>query len=119
MIPTDVIAKWKSTWCQLLDMAYHGKNVSAYLFVNNFNYHDLYVWSKNEPEFEKLTFDYYWKQYSQLRGSNGAYLEPNIVPELKEMYIPRILFNTIGINTFIKICIPTCSITYWEDDCAV
>lgn len=100
-------------------MAYYRKGIRTKIFVQPNNYHDLYVWSKSHSDFERLTFDYMWKSYSHLSGSNSKYIEPTEVPEFESLFVPRILFDTLGVNTLFKKVFPNCEIQYWEDDSPV
>lgn len=117
MVTESAIYKWQNTWKQLLDMAYHGKNITSSIFIQDSESEmlDLYVWSKNDPNFEKLTFEYMWKIYSQKRYDSGKYIEPKEVPELTHIYVSGTLFRGVGVSSFMKMCFPNCVISFWED----
>lgn len=119
MIPQETIQRWQSIWKKLLDMAYHQKGIETELFIQNTDYHDLYIWCRNEPDFYKLTFEHAWEKYNYLRDPFGVFIEPTQINGLQRMYIPNLLFDCIGINTFKKTCLSDCEISYWEDDSAV
>jgi hypothetical protein len=115
MIPQETIQKWQGIWKEFLDMAYYRKNIKSEIFIQSHDFWDLYTWCRDEPDFDKLTLDYMWERYSFYRDSNNKRIEPVSVPELQHMYIPNLLFETIGIHTFMKTCFPNCEVTFWED----
>ena len=116
MIPQETIQKWQNVWKKLLDMAYFRKQITSELSIQNNELHDLYTWARNEPEFDRLTFDYMWERYSFYRDSENRLLEPLQVPELQRMYIPNVLFECIGNKTFMATSFPNCELSFWEDN---
>lgn len=114
-VPQDVIKKWQDTWKCLLDMAYHRKNVTHQFWIDNTHYDDLYHWSKNASNFEEIQFITTWRKYD-VKDSSGGYVDPLCSPELKHMYVPRLLFYCVGVGMFLDECFPECELTYWEDD---
>lgn len=110
------IEQWQNTWRHLLDMTYHGTRIVEQLVVEYENYNELFDMRNYDPTFERVTFDYMWKEYSKLKDANGRYLEPRVVSELKNLHVPRILFDSLGVGPFIETCFPNCVVTYWEDE---
>jgi len=53
---------------------------------------------------------------SARRDPDGNYVDPVVVPELKEIYVPRILFTCLGVFTWFRHSFPNCQILFWEDD---
>jgi hypothetical protein len=117
-VPQHVIQKWQAVWRKLLDMAYHGKDVTRQFLTDNTHYDDLYIWSKHARNFEQIQFISTWRKYD-IKDSDGNYIDPIQVPQLEHLYVPRILFDCLGIDTFMSECFPKCVVTYWEDDSPV
>jgi hypothetical protein len=115
-IPQDVINKWQVIWQRICDMAYSRKHISHTVLVEKFNYTEILGYMINASNFEQITLDYIWKQVSSQKNPDGSYIQPLVVTELKEMYVPRILFSTPGVFHWFKHSFPNCSISYWEDD---
>lgn len=114
-VPQNTIQKWQATWSKLLDMAYHRKNVTRDFWVENTHYDDLYIWSKHARNFESIQFETMWRKYD-VRGIDGNYIDPQPVLEVEHIYVPRILFETLGIKTFLHMSFPNARLSYWEDD---
>jgi hypothetical protein len=94
-------------------MAYFRENIVETIVLPPENYDELKRYKSKE-----ITLEHTWKSWSRLRDSNGAYLDAQVVPELKEIYVPRILFETIGVYAWFNHSFPNCSILFWEDDLA-
>jgi hypothetical protein len=92
---------WQETWQKLCDMAYYRKNVVSEFIVDGL--YDELLKLKN---LEELTLDFQWKNYQQLK--------PLIIPELKYIYVPRILFESLGVYAWFKYSFPNCKIEFWE-----
>ena len=110
MIPEDHVKGWQLVWTMILNMTYHGTDI-----LPSFNV-DLPFdkeW-KNESNFEEVTFEYMWKRYSKLKDKNGNILEPKPVNELKNLAIPRFLFDCLGSSVFMTYCFPNCKVTYLD-----
>lgn len=116
MVPQEVIDEWQTIWTQLLDMAYYRKNIITEIYTQkNFpTCIQFYRWSKTDPDFDKLTFNFMWKQYSDQRF-NDSFLEPQPVPELERLVVPAILYECLGVHSFMKQCFPNCEVVFWED----
>ena len=113
---TETIQRWQSFWRQLLSMAYERSNIVESLIAKCTagDYNTLYVWEQYDSKGHLLKFEHMWKTYSQRRDENGHYVQPLVVPELKTLYVPSLLFNCVGVDSFMKTCFPNCVITYWE-----
>ncbi len=111
MIPPVAVSRWQEEWSRILDLAYYKKGLPVYGIRIDLPLDKRW---KNEPNYEEITFEYMWKKYSQLKDENGIYLQPQYVPELKNLYIPYSLFNCLGSSTFLGTCFPNCTIT-WSD----
>lgn len=107
MIPQRDIENWQIMWSIILNMTYHGTDIIPSLEIT---LPCDKLW-KNDPDFEKVTFEYMWKKYSQLKDENGNYLEPKPVPQVKNLYIPFFLFECLGSSVFLATCFPNCIVT--------
>jgi hypothetical protein len=117
-IPEKTIEKWQSVWQHICEMAYHRNNITDQIQIYHNNDYETLMKYKNicPNDFEKLTLDYTWKKVSAVRDSNGEYIDVQVVPELVYIYIPRILFETLGVYAWFKVSFPNCKIIFWEDD---
>ena len=115
-VPQDVITKWQTVWQQLCDMAYYRKNISPMISVDRDNYYDLLRYRVSAENFDQITLYYMWKQTSSVQKLDGTPIEPLVVPELLEIYVPRVLFETLGVYQWFKHSFPMCSILFWEDE---
>lgn len=58
-----------------------------------------------------ITLDYTWKIYSKAFKTKM----PHVIPELKRLHVPRILFEELGIRPWFKYSFPNCVVTFWEE----
>lgn len=116
-ITNQDIEKWQKIWQQLCDMAYFRKNIVNELAVipTNGEYESL-IQNHIKTNYTQITLDFTWKKVSELKDINGEFLEPQVVPELQEIYIPRLLFKSPGVYSWFKHSFPNCVIFFWEDD---
>ena len=96
-------------------MSYHRKNIVDSLSIAMCDYQTLLEYSNFSRNFEEITLEHTWKKTSSTRDSNGSYIETQIVPELTNIYVPKLLFETPGVYNWFKRSFPNCSIEYWED----
>jgi hypothetical protein len=115
-VPQDVIDTWQSVWRQVCDMAYYRKNVTTHIHINERNYPELLEYMKNAKNFDQITLDYTWAQTSSVKNADGTHIEVCVVPELLDICVPRILFETLGVYSWFKHSFPKCVILFWEDD---
>jgi hypothetical protein len=92
-------------------MAYFRENIVESIVIPNKKYNEILRYKCKE-----MTLEYTWKNWSRLRDSDGAYIDVKIVPELKEIYAPRILFETLGVYAWFNHSFPNCTILFWEDE---
>lgn len=116
-ISTENSKKWQSTWRRVCNMAYFRKDIVSELIVipEDGEYEFL---EKLDLEWEHacFTLDYAWKTISKLTDANGEFLQPLVVPELKEIYIPNILFQSPGVYSWFSYSFPNCKVFFWEDE---
>lgn len=110
-VPKLTIEKWQTLWQQIYDMSYYRKNVVEEIITDVSEYDDLYKYQN----FNEITLEYIWKFNSSFKNVDGEYLHPLIVPELKKIYVPRFLFETLGVFEWFKYSFPKCKILFWED----
>jgi hypothetical protein len=111
MVANDDISQWQRTWKALLDMAYYRKDPIPF-FVAPAEFSCQW---KHHPDFEKLTFNYAWREYDKEKDSDGFYIVPQVVPELKQLLVPYDLFYCLGSNTFMSKCFPNCKVLYYYE----
>ena len=115
-VPQETIQKWQAVWQQIFDMAYLRKNITNKVVVPMNDYNTLLKYKEYRcTNFNELTFDYQWQKNSSIRDENNYYPEALVVPELKEIYVPRILFDSMGVFHLFKHSFPNCLILFWED----
>jgi hypothetical protein len=116
-VPQETVEKWQAIWRQVCDMAYYRKNITTMIIVPICDYSTLVGYSRSGcTNFEQITLDYEWQKISSVRGENGDCLDALVVPELTEMYVPRILFETLGVFPWFQHSFPNCTILFWEDE---
>ena len=121
----DTIAGWKQVWDIICKMAYEKTGICdkiitkpGYMRVNG-----VVDNSKNEAIHSRvylkreclndfnITLDIVWKYYSIQNGSKM----PHVIPELKEIHVPRILFETLGVKAWFNHSFPNCRIFFWDE----
>ena len=110
-LPVKVVRKWQKIWHDLCEMSYNkGERVSSILIEFSKEEYDIFVnaYNTNPSEFDKICLERIWKRYDRV--------EPKIVKELNSMYVPRILFETIGAYTWFAYSFPECKLKFWEED---
>lgn len=112
-VPQDIIEEWQAIWQQICDMTYHGKNIVDHVYTTPNDIGDVEKY-KNASNFELITLDHVWSLVSRCKDENGRFLQPRVVPELQEIYVPGILFETMGVYQWFKHSFPNCSILFWE-----
>jgi hypothetical protein len=119
------IYAWQEVWENICKMAYekmepiekiitnpgalivNGKMVSKNSEVGHCHYYA----SKTPVNDYLITLDYTWKIYSKKYGSTM----PGVVPEFKELYVPRPIFDDMGIQKWFSHSFPNCKIFYWSE----
>lgn len=105
----DVISKWQTIWMQVCDMAYERTNIVEELVVKPTTSIEEAFYKHNScKNAEEISLDYTWKKYSQTHS------DALVVPELKRIYVPRTLFECIGVYAWFNYSFPNCEIHFWE-----
>ncbi len=94
---------WKSVWETICKMAYENGPLYEKIIIEP----KVIELSLNEED----TLDYTWKKYSKKHGSKM----PNVIPEFKELYVPRHLFEDLGIYPWFRYSFPNCHIQFWDE----
>lgn len=91
-------------------MAYERRYVTDKLMIHPESLNEHYFYERNKcSNFEEITLDHMWKQYSHGHG------DAMVVPELLRIYVPRSLFECLGVYSWFKYSFPNCVIQFWED----
>ncbi len=97
-------------------MSYHRRSLKEQIVVQPEDYDLIEKYKNTNPtDFDKLTLDYVWKEYSEKRDSNNNFIEPQVVPELRYLFVPRVLFESLGVYTWFRHSFPNCVIMFWEN----
>ena len=94
---------WQSVWQTICKMAYENEPPYERIIIQP----EVIELSINEED----TLDYTWKIYSKKHGTTM----PKVVPEFKELYVPRHLFEDLGIYPWFRHSFPNCEIHFWEE----
>lgn len=119
------VEQWQQVWDTICRMAYERTTpcekittVPGFVHINGEITNDKtekthsYEYSRCQPvNTYFLTLDNMWKQYSRLYGSRM----PDVVPELKELFVPRVLYESLGISNWFRHSFPNCKVTFWEE----
>ena len=93
---------WESVWKCICEMAYENRPPCEKIIMKPGEI-------ENSTK-EEDTLTYTWKIYSKKHGSTM----PGVVPEFKELYIPRHLFQDHGVYPWFRHSFPNCQIHFWE-----
>jgi hypothetical protein len=104
---------WQEIWTQICNMAYYRTNITdrIHIRINENLFSEL-----KKIDYKEYTFDHVWYEISKNKNPDGLHIDALIVPELKEIYVPRVLFECAGVYAFFTYSFPNCIISYWEDD---
>jgi len=116
-IPAEQVTRWQNIWHKVCDMAYHRRNILVSITaIPQEDELSSLVEYYAKYDIEHLKLDFIWKRVSQLRDENNAFLQPLVVPELRQIYVPRLLFESDGVYAWFEHSFPNCVIFFWEDD---
>lgn len=105
----DVISEWKAVWSKLCDMAYKRQGIQEEVCVIPTSSNEVHFYERNTcHNYDELTLDYTWEKYSK------EYRDVYTVPELKRIYVPRSLFECLGVYKWFEVSFPNCKIEFWE-----
>ena len=122
----DTVVLWTIIWERICKMAYENSDICPELITlpggmvieglsnprNDEDEHQIY-YQKRIPENEdQITFDYTWKRFSK---NYGAPYTLFIIPDLRRLHVPRVLFDSLGVSQFFRHSFPNCKITFWGE----
>lgn len=124
MYESHTIESWQYVWDKICKMAYEGQGICESIVTRPGILHidGRVIQDKTEVTHSKeyarqsnmnsyfLTLDNIWKQYSHLHNTKM----PGVVPELKELVVPFVLYNDLGIEPWFRYSFPNCKVTFWE-----
>ena len=106
----DIVEKWQGFWTRLCDMGYRRENLVEELVMNPTSSMEDRFYEKNScKNVDDLTLDHTWKAYSK------QYKDALVVPELKRIYVPRSLFECLGVYAWFQYSFPNCKIEFWGE----
>lgn len=125
MYEQTTIQAWQNVWDRICKMAYEGTDICEKIIttpgimrVNGKVVTDkresahTHEYARREPvNTYFLTLDNVWKQYSSYYGSTM----PKVIPEFKELIVPYVLFNDIGVRCWFEHSFPNCKVYYWDE----
>ena len=121
----QTIEQWQYVWDKVCKMAYEKTDICEKIITRPGFIHLNGEVINNKTELEHsreyeraqplntyfLTLDNIWKQYSTFHGVKM----PEIIPEFKELVVPRALFESIGIDNWFRYSFPNCTVKFWEN----
>lgn len=125
MYQYDTIAGWKRVWDTICQMAYEKTGICDKIITtpgfmridgvednskSESSHSRVYLKRECLNDFS-ICLDIVWKYYSAQYGPKL----PHVIPELKEIHVPRILFETLGIKAWFNHSFPNCRIFFWDE----
>jgi hypothetical protein len=118
----ETLQGWFQIWSQVCRMAYNKENIvesiiaepgivsiDGLVLLNQTEEFHSKVYKKRVPiNDEHITLDYVWSIYSK------KYKYVHIVPEFKELHVPKELFENLGVKQWFNYSFPNCKVTYWK-----
>jgi hypothetical protein len=102
----ETVTQWQSIWAQVCDMAYLRQNITEKIRVEPVSQLSALHYTRSQ-DVDELTLDHMWKTYSK------KYADVQVVPELKELYVPAFLFNSLGVKQWFDYSFPNCEVMFW------
>jgi hypothetical protein len=92
--------KWQELWIQICNMAFYGTNIAETLGWDEEPY------DEND---DLIKFEHVYNVYSKMNW------DVFVVPELKQLKVPKKLFLFLGVRAFFSHSFPNCEFIFWED----
>lgn len=119
------IDAWQCIWDKICKMSYEGTDICerivtrpGVMHINGRVVQDRretthsQEYSRREPLNDYfLSLDNIWKQYSGLYGSADV----KVIPELKQLVVPRALYESLGVQQWFRYSFPNCVVTFWNE----
>jgi len=105
------ISEWQKLWRVVCDLAYN-PNAKQYESVSVYSYNsesqDARLYGSYTVQNQHLIcLDEVWRSYDKSL--------PFVNKTLKRLYVPRVLFNCMGVQNWFKFSFPNCEVTYWPE----
>jgi hypothetical protein len=121
----ETIEGWRVVWQKICTMAYEQKslaekiitrpgkmNIDGRLYeVKSESFHTKIYSSEDIINQYFATLDYTWKEFSKQYGTSM----PHVVPELREIHVPRVLFENMGVRAWFNHSFPNCRVFFWDE----
>lgn len=106
--------EWQALWQTVCEMAYNPSS-HQYDIIHTFSHYsneieDLHMYTINSHRINNhnlLCFEHIWKEYKKKM--------PIINTHLKELYVPRLLIQSVEAQEFIRQTFPNCTIIFWAE----
>lgn len=106
----DTVLAWQKVWNKLFRMAYLGEGIVDTITTLPTRNDDLEFYNKRNPKnYYEITLDYCWKEFCKIHKES-----PQVIPELKEIYVPETLFACPGVWSWFSYSFPNCNIKFWS-----
>jgi hypothetical protein len=117
-IPAEIVQKWQSVWKKICNMAYGDSSNISFVCVplDEHEYREILKYKTEKyVNYDQIMLDHMWQKISSVKDENGNFPEAKVFPDLKEIYVPRVLFETMGVFQWFQHSFPNCTIMFWED----
>jgi hypothetical protein len=108
----DTIKQWQDVWKKLCSLAYNNldrETDKITVFSSVSEAEDDAFYERNSTRIRNhhlLCFDQIWRSYDSMT--------PTVNTTLRYIYVPRVLFDVLGINSFMKEVFPNCEVVFWK-----
>lgn len=120
----ETVDKWRDVWSTICEMCYNGNRIAKSIIVlpgsiqideelslnpseqDHCEIYRMRDWSNDNV----ITLDHTWKKFSKTAGPRNLL----VVPEFKELHVPKSLFDSLGVTQWFRHCFPNCKVTYWD-----
>jgi hypothetical protein len=105
------IAHWQRAWRVICDMAYDS---------NAIQYETITIHSDDSDREDARAYGGYTVQNQHLICLDEVWRSydkkaPFVNKTLKQVYVPRVLFNCLGVQNWFKFSFPNCEVHYWPE----
>lgn len=121
----ETVDKWIDVWSTICEMCYNGSLITESITVlpGSIQIDEELSLNPSEKEHceiyrmrdflnhEVISLDHTWKKFSNEAGPRNLL----VIPEFKNLYVPRCLFDSLGVKQWFRYCFPDCKVTYWEN----
>lgn len=105
----ETVLDWQKVWNTLLRMAYLREGIVDRLAVLTSQVDDLCFYERQSAKnYYEITFEYSWREFCKTHKDSI-----HVVPELKEVYVPKCLFQCPGVWALFNYSFPNCKVIFW------